>query len=325
MISRLYNKRNKKRFTQLLQELVCQKSCDLQDALLLLSKSGSKKYLRVKQAAQNLYDSLRQGKTFALAIKNCPYIKFDPLYVSFISFAERCGELQSTLNFLKDKCIREEENTQKLIEASLYPVFVVLLSVVAAAGLLAYSNSFVDMYGAAIDFSKDFYSSFYLSFSFLIAFCILVFFLLRKMLGTNKLYEAFLASGFLIKRGESLSNAVNDAVNILGYETREGQLFAQAGKKLSYGLSLEKAFELKSVNSSLRQELEEAFFYAENTGGKNQLFEKIALWLNTKDQKRRSICLKLIEPFFIFGTGIFLFIFLMNLVLPIFRQNTMIF
>ena len=321
----LNNKINKKRFTQLLQELICQKSCDLQNALLLLSQSKSKKYLRVQQAAQNIYDSLKHGNTFTLAIKKCPYINFDPLYISFIGFAERCGELQSTLNFLKDKCIREEENTRKVIEASLYPLFVVIISVAGAAGLVAYSNSFADFNGLLKDFSKEFYSSFYMSFCFLIFFCTIAFFILRKMLGTNKLYEAFLASGFLINRGESLANAVNDAVNILGYETREGQLFAQAGKKLSYGLSLHKAFELDSLNYSLRQELQEAFFYAENTGGKNQVFEKIALWLNAKDEKRRYICLKLIEPFFIFGTGIFLLVFLMNLVLPIFWQNTMIF
>lgn len=309
------NSRNKKRFTELLQELVCQKACDLQNALLLISRTKSKKQTLVELSAQNLYDSLRHGEPFSLAIKNCPYIKFDELYVSFIGFAERCGELESTLEFLKQKCLREEQNTQKVIEASVYPVFVVLVSVAAATGLVFYSNAFL----------QELYSSFYLSFSFLILFCVTAVFLLRKMLGTNKLYEAFLATGFLIKGGESLSNAVNNAVNILGYETKEGQLFAQAGKKLSYGLSLEKAFELDCWSSSLRQQLQEAFFYAENSGGKNELFEKIALWLNAKDEKRRAICLRLIEPFFIFGTGIFLLVFLVNLVLPIFWQNTMIF
>ena len=212
-----------------------------------------------------------------------------------------------------------------LIQASVYPVFVVVVSVAATVGLLLYSNSLWDQEAFGFQFSENLFSSFYLSFSFLIMFCIAAFFLLRKILGTNKLYEAFLATGFLIKGGESLANAVNGAVSILGYDSKEGQLFAQAGKKLSYGVSLKSAFELNSWNSSLRQEMEEAFFYAENSGGENDVFEKIALWLNAKDEKRRAICFKLLEPFFICGTGVFLLVFLMNLVLPIFTQSTMIF
>ena len=143
------NSRNKKRFTELLQELVCQKACDLQNALLLISRTKSKKQTLVELSAQNLYDSLRHGEPFSLAIKNCPYIKFDELYVSFIGFAERCGELESTLEFLKQKCLREEPNTQKVIEASVYPVFVVLVSVAAATGLVFYSNAFLQEHGAS--------------------------------------------------------------------------------------------------------------------------------------------------------------------------------
>jgi type II secretory pathway component PulF len=68
--------------------------------------------------------------------------------------------------------------------------------------------------------------------------------------------------------------------------------------------------------------LDQAFFYAENSGGENDVFEKIALWLNTRNEKKRSICIKLIEPVFISGTGIFLLIFLVNLVLPLFSEGT---
>ena len=316
------NRKNKKRFTELLEELVCRKACDLQNALFLLSKN--KKNKAVALAAQNLNDSLKAGSTFSLALKNCRFIEFDSLYISFVSFAERCGGLENTLLFLKNKCIREEENSSRVLEASIYPIFVVIISMVAAAGLLLYSNTFLNLQDFGLAPTSELYSSFYLGFCFLILFCIGAFFLLRKMLGTNKLYEAFLAAGFLIKGGESLSNAVKDAVNILGYDSKEGQLFAQAGKKLSYGVGLKNAFELDSWNSSLRDELEEAFFYAENSGGENVVFEKIALWLNSKDEKRRAICFKLLEPVFICGTGVFLLVFLMNLVLPLFTQNTMI-
>ena len=129
--------------------------------------------------------------------------------------------------------------------------------------------------------------------------------------------------GFLIKGGESLANAVSDAAIILGYDSKEGRLFADAGKKLSYGIGLKDSFSLEMWRSSVRSELEEAFFYAEKTGGENDVFEKIALQLYVRDEKRRALCFRLIEPFFILGTGIFLMIFLMNLVIPLFTQTSM--
>ena len=67
--------------------------------------------------------------------------------------------------------------------------------------------------------------------------------------------------------------------------------------------------------------VEEAFFYAENSGGENDVFEKIASWINSRDEKRRAICFKLVEPFFISGTGLFLLVFLVNLVLPMMTQS----
>ena len=325
MITKIENKMNKIRFTDRLEELVCKKACDLQSALLLLSQNSNKKNKLLAKTASNLYSSLKRGNSFSLALKTCPYIEFDEVYISFITFAERCGQLGKTLTFLKARGLREKENADKLIEASVYPFFVVLISISATVGLYLYSKSLWGQEDMGFSFSQETYSSFYASFGFLIAFCFAAFLLLRKTLGTNKLYEAFLASGFLVKGGESLTNAVKGAVNILGYTSKEGQLFAQAGKKLSYGLNLKAAFEIDLWKFSMRQELEEAFFYAEKTGGENDAFEKIALWLNNKDEKKRAICFKLLEPFFVCGTGIFLLIFLMNLVLPIFNQNTIIF
>ena len=55
----LKNRRNKNRFTELLEELVCRKACDLPGALLLLSKNKNKKNKAVALAAQNLNDSLK--------------------------------------------------------------------------------------------------------------------------------------------------------------------------------------------------------------------------------------------------------------------------
>ena len=314
------NRNNRQKFTETLAELVCEKKLGLKNSLFLISKNTNQKNDSVTLAAANLYEALMNGISFSNALKVCPYIEFDLLYISFITFAERAGCLEKTLLFLKQKCIREQENISRVIEACVYPVFVVILAIAAGCFLFPYSKSMMSMNPEASVTDQTLFSSIGFAFCFLIVFCVISFFILYRLLGTNKLYEAFLAMGFLIKGGESLANAVKDAVIILGYDSKEGRFFARAGENLSYGISLKESFRL--WKNSLGNELDEAFFYAENSGGENDVFEKIALWLNSRDERRRTICFKLIEPFFVSGTGIFLLVFLINLILPMLSQNS---
>lgn len=316
------NQYYKRKFTQELTELICSRKFDLQNALDMMSRNTADAARITAMAARNIYNGMIDGCSCSDALKLCPYINFDSVYISFVRFAERCGCLESTLAFLQNKCMREEENSNRLIQACAYPFFVIVLSIAAGIFLYVYlATTFEGQQGEAG--YSNLFSSLILSFSFLILFCITAFVFLKKTLGINKLYEAFLAMGFLIKGGESLANAVKDAVNILGFDSKEGRLFAAAGKNLSYGLGLKDSFALNLWKGSARSELEEAFFYAEKCGGENDVFEKIALQLNARDEKRRALCFRLLEPFFISGTGIFLMIFLMNLVIPMFEQTGM--
>lgn len=288
-----------------------------------MAKSSSQKNNIITLTAANLYTALYNGSSFSNALKVCPFLDFGRDYISFINFAEHSGNLEKTLGFLKEKLERYEDNLSKIKEASVYPAFVIILALAAGILLYLYSASLFNEDNANGQMMQQLYSSLVLSFSFLFFFCFIAFAVIKKTLGTNKLYEAFLATGFLVKAGESLSNAVNNAVNILGYDTKEGQLFAKAGEKLSYGISVKNAFSLNAKGISQSTEIEEAFFYAENSGGENELFEKIALCLNARDEKRRTICFKLIEPFFLTGTGIFLLVFLMNSVLPLLTDSSL--
>jgi type II secretory pathway component PulF len=311
------------KFTQILWELVDSKKCGLKNALYIMAKSSNQKNKAITLAATNLYTALYNGSSFSNALKVCPFVEFGKDYISFISFAERSGKLEKTLGFLKDKLERDEQNLEKIKEASIYPAFVIVLAIAVGITLYLYSASLLSWGNENPQMMQQLYSSLILSFSFLFLFCLIAFAVIKKTLGTNKLYEAFLATGFLVKAGESLSNAVNNAVNILGYDSKEGQLFASAGEKLSYGISVKNAFSLNAKGMGQSMEIEEAFFYAENSGGENELFEKIALSLNARDEKRRTICFKLIEPFFLTGTGIFLLVFLMNSVLPLLTDSTL--
>ena len=206
------NRKNKKLFTDLFTEFIFERKLDVQTALYILSKKSTSKNQKIVLAARNLQDVMKNGGTLSYALKVCPYINFDSVYVSFIRFAERSGNLCEVMNFLRSRCKREEENEGKVVEAAVYPVFVIILSVVVVVLFFYYFSSVFDSQLIDIVAEDNLFGSLFLSFAFLIVFCVVSIIWLKKTLGVNKLYEAFLAVGFLVKGGECLSVAVGDAV-----------------------------------------------------------------------------------------------------------------
>lgn len=319
------NESYKRRFTLILNELVGEKKIDLQTALLLMSKTEGGNNKTVTKTSGFLYDCLQSGYTFSYALKVCTSIDFDESYIAFVRFAERSGSLEKAVHFLTQRCNRENENRMKIIEAMIYPVFVIFITLVTGVLLNIYSRKINlavegNVFGAEIslfDFIVPFFTA--------VVICIGLFIFIKNLLGTNKIYEAFLTMDYLIQGGESFADAAGSAANIVGNKTKLGKRFLDAGINLSYGMSLKDSFCIEIFPLSLRKEMDKAFFYAEKTSGKNQIFSRLAEWLGKRDEKKRIFILKLIEPFFICGTGIFLLLYLMNTLMPLlFMDNSIL-
>ncbi len=71
-------------------------------------------------------------------------------------------------------------------------------------------------------------------------------------------------------------------------------------------------------------ELKEAFYYADAGAGKDDLFARIAAYLKSEKEKKRTVCLSLIEPLFIVVTGAFLLLLLMTFFMPLINNITLI-
>ena len=153
------NRKNRNKLTETLAELVCEKKCGLQNSLYLISRNQTGKNKVITQAAENIYNSLLNGLAFSNALKLCPFIEFDLLYISFIRFAERSGNLEKTLLFLKQRGRREQENISKVVEACVYPAFVIVLSIVAGCFLVSYSKQIQQTNPQFFDSNQTFYSS----------------------------------------------------------------------------------------------------------------------------------------------------------------------
>ena len=285
-----------KEFTDALFELFVKQKLTLSQSLLIMSRKP--KMDAVKKAALLIYSSLEGGNLFSNALKTCSVIKFDEVYISFILLAEKNGDLKSTVSYLKEKLRREKDERKKLIDASVYPGFVILMAIAASIFIGLYTNT------------ADFLLLAKYVFFFLI-FCISVYCVIFNMLGNSRLSEAFIAVDFLLKNGIELSEAVGCAVQVAGPSKRIGRVFENARVRLMYGMDLKSAFDCKAG-----KRLSEIFYYADTGGSQLDLFERISAELESQNERRRNICLSLVEPVFITMAGGFILMLLMTFFMP---------
>lgn len=282
-------------FTKVLCDLMVEKDLDLQDSLKIMARLPNS---RLKKCGFFLLNEIMNGGSLSNSMRRCPYLSFDDIYICFINFAERAGagRLEETLTFLDKRMCRRKEMAFKLIEVGIYPSLVVLL---AGGGSLFLHFSDIFQVGREI----------FIYLGLLLFVCFGIFMGLKSVLGENRLYEAFLAIGFLLKAGVSIYDSVVCGAQIMGITSKKGQQFLRAGEKLLLGMDLENAFALGKKYSN-------AFYFAEKSGGNADIFEKLAKWIGEVDERKRAICISLIEPLFIFVTGLFLIILVVNIFMP---------
>lgn len=296
-----------KGFTDALFNLFVRQGLGLSDSLLIMSRKP--KSDKISRAAAYVYAELENGNLFSNALKSCSFIAFNEVYVSFILLAEKNGDLKSTIAYLKEKLSREQENRKRLAGASVYPIFVILLSIAACV--------FIGLYTKSCDFGL------LLKFVLVLIFvCGASYFLISRMLGNNCLAESFKAVDFLVRNGIELSEAVACAVNISGPSTKTGRFFESARTKLSYGMDLQNAFKCRELKTNGK--ISEAFYYADCGGEQSELFGRMAAYLEGQSERNRTICLTLVEPFFIVIAGGFLLLLIMTFFMPLIYDTGLI-
>lgn len=284
------------KFTNLLYEFAIDKGLSLQESLEIISQGKEKQKSILKNTGKFLKDEMLRGTTFANSLRKCSFIRFDDIYIAFINYGERTGCYKETVSFLRGRCNRKKENQYKLLEVGLYPAFVILLGSLGTYYLWKINY---------LPIGQEIFP--YLG--LLLFICFLVFMAINKCIGENKLYEAFLGIGFLLKAGINLYDAVGFGAQIIGISSRYGQKFLEAREKLLLGMDLKNAF-------NLGEKYNDAFYYAEKSGGKTDFFEKIAKWIGQNDERRRKICFALMEPLFICLAGMFLIVLVAKVFLP---------
>lgn len=302
-------------FTENLLELLNEKLTLIESlSVLAASKMTCSK---IRNLSGYIADQLKEGVTFSMALKKYPLILFPSNFIAFISLSEKTGNLEQTLDYLLKKIKRNNENETALKNALIYPVFIVFLVIIIFIAFLVKGKIFLEsefLNGISEDMIVRNISFSFASF-LLVAFGVI--YSVWKVMGDNKYYEVFLASGFLTKSGMRMSEAVlvaaeNTSLNRIGME-----YFVSASEAIEYGKNLKNAFSTNR-KSFFQNKIDIALVIAEETGRKDEVLFKIAETIRKEKDRYRKICLSLIEPAFITLTGVFLLKIVIDLILPVF-------
>ena len=290
-----------RKFTDSLAELFVSQNLSLAESLAVMAGEAGgcgdfSKKSRLQKISSFLLNALRQGNPLSNSMQECPYASFDSVYVSFIMLAERSGNLKETVAFLKRRCERSHECAEKVVEAALYPAFVVCAAITGGGFLLRYT-------GTALD------ANLVAGFLTLCALSAGIFALFRHFLKEDSFAEVFFAMDFLTKNGHSVSSAAGFAVLIAGENSAFGNRLLEAKRKLEYGMRLCEAFSLKGRAGEL-------LFLAERGETSVDVFSRIAEYHEDVSERRRKICITLVEPAFICIAGLFMLLVVLDVFLP---------
>lgn len=287
----------------------------LYQALKILSESkiSSKK---IRKTSEYLAVQIENGIKFSSALFSCPFMNFDSTYISFIAFSEQTGNINETLRYLIERCVRKNESKCAIFEALVYPSIVISLILFLMVFFSVFGKTLPGMMDFLICVNEESVKNVLWSFVSILFVSLLLILFLFYSLNDNRLYEAFLAGGFLVESGVTLPRAVEMSASVAGLESQNGKALIKAKEGLEFGMDLMTAF-CSYADSSFKREIEMALVMAEKTGREKKVLGKIAENIKKEDDRKRKLYLSLIEPAFIILTGMFLMEIVINIVLPV--------
>ncbi len=310
----------KKIFIESLEELI-REELTLYQSLMILSESRMTNQ-KIRKTAGYLSSEIEKGNSLSGALRTCEYIRFEKNEIDFFSFSEHTGNILTILSFLKERNSRKEEVKASVQSALIYPFFILIVSFAVLTGLLLSDSRFWGSSGFFGIQKSAAFQKIIVSFSFTFLVSLFLICLIKRISEESRLYEAFLAAGFLTQEGLSFASAVGFAAAVSDFSTPLGNAFLKVKEKLEFGVDTKTAFSQefgkKVCSFRTKEKIERALYLARETGNKDDVLMRIAASIKQVDEKRRKAVLLLVEPVFILAAGGFLFSVTVKLFLPVF-------
>jgi type IV pilus assembly protein PilC len=302
------------RFFQMLSALLGG-SANLIDAVDVLCGKDIEK--PVRETAVKAMGFLKKGGGFAdaLAYASDNALLFPDMYRGLMRSAERTGKIDAALAGIAGDLERKIKAREMIAAAMAYPLAVVLLALGGTAALIYKGIPFFTESGilpgvllAQAAGSVLFAGTFLLSAGVLLAVGCYNFYV-KESEGFHIFYEL----SFLLEGGISLPESLSHCIMSAG-ENKWGRALAFIKKDITEGKRVALAFEDAGVFPAY---ITGWLNIGDKNGEITTACRRIKEYYQARDNKRREMVIRFIEPLFIVVTGVYLLILIQGIILPI--------
>ena len=300
-------------FTELLLTLLKGKM-SLADSLRVLAGEGIER--QVRDGAVSLLAAMKKGKNLSEALRIMRgRISFEPLYLTLIAAAELTGNVEDVLERIAGDLRRKQQAREAVINILIYPAIIVLI---ALAG-----TSVIIVKGMPLFISGGLESAVVVS-DAKAGICIAG---LTLLLGGGTLFAVyfrifnndscefriFYLLDFLLRSNVPLPEALSHCVTSMA-GSKYGKALVSIKKETASGVAFPEAFaRIRRFPPYVTGWLSVAGL----NGGTGEICGNIKNYYGRRDDKLRAAASRLIEPFVILLTGVYVLIIMLTAILPI--------
>ena len=321
-------------------------SIPLDESLSIVSNHSSDD--KFSKILYSIREDVMQGQRLSDALKKYPSI-FNNTYVSLISAGDNSGKLDLMFSNLADYLEDSESVRQKVISALAYPLILVSFSVLVIIALLMFvMPQVVDQFLRA-GVELPFLTNILMTVSNQIPLILVLFvlglglinYVYKKLLKDEEKLKSLhckilylpIIGDFLLKRelerfsstmhlllssGINLDQAMDESSMVMN-NLHLRSIINQSNSDLKEGKDFLGALRDASIFPDIFLQLISSGFMA---GNLSIMFEKVATFMKSEIETKRSIVLSLLEPLVIIIMGAFILLIVLAILIPIMQMNT---
>ena len=285
------------------------------DALHILSSYGSEKH--ISDCSSSLLLTMKKGKSLSESLRNIhkSRVFFEPLYLTLIAAAELTGNVETVLERIVIDLRRKKKARETVINILIYPSIIILLAIIGSViiivkgiplfvsgglvspGLVSGAVHGIGMAGAIL----------------LLGGCMLFIVYFNIFYNDSSEFRIFYLLDFLSQSKVSLLEALSQCIASLG-QTKYGRALVIIKKDIASGISFSEAFaKTKQFSPYVLGWLS----IAGKHGNIGNICGNIKDYYAQKDNRKREIASRLIEPLVIVFTGFYVLVVMVTVILPI--------
>ena len=321
-------------------------SIPLDESLSIVSNHSSDD--KFSKILYSIREDVMQGQRLSDALKKYPSI-FNNTYVSLVSAGDNSGKLDLMFSNLADYLEDSESVRQKVISALAYPLILVSFSVLVIIALLMFvMPQVVDQFLRA-GVELPFLTNILMTVSNQIPLILVLFvlglglinYLYKKLLKDEEKLKSLhckilylpIIGDFLLKSelerfsstmhlllssGINLDQAMDESSMVMN-NLHLRSIINQSNSDLKEGKDFLGALRDSSIFPDIFLQLISSGFMA---GNLSIMFEKVATFMKSEIETKRSIVLSLLEPLVIIIMGAFILLIVLAILIPIMQMNT---